>query len=115
MALRKQQDEEIHASQQMVAQRAALERAEAAHQKAAARLKELQASALDGSGARLLESLTDIVASLRFQARRRRLRAAAAARARSSPSPPLPLPAVVGERQRSARVQRAPPPSSPSC
>ncbi len=49
------------------AQRQQLERAEAAHQRAAARLREVQASTSDASGARLLELLQEEVQALRQQ------------------------------------------------
>ncbi len=48
-------------------QRQQLERAEAAHQRTAARLREVQASSSDASGGRLLELLQEEVAGLRAQ------------------------------------------------
>ncbi len=63
------QDEEIALSQQLQQQKALLERAGAAHQRCAQRLRELSSTAQDGSAARLIELQTEEVNNLRFQAR----------------------------------------------
>ena len=65
--LRRQQGEEVALSLQLQGQQAQLERAEAGHQKAVGRLRELQSNATDGSATRLLEALQEEVAGLRFQ------------------------------------------------
>lgn len=67
IALRKQQDEEVFLSSQLQSQRQQLEKTEAGYHKVAARLRELQASHQEGSAAKLLETLTEDVNSLRYQ------------------------------------------------
>ncbi|KAJ9520183.1 hypothetical protein QJQ45_030110 [Haematococcus lacustris] len=71
VALRKQQDEEVTLSQQLQAQKTTLEKADAAYNKVAARLKELSSSFQEGSGTKLLEALTEDVKNLRFQVNER--------------------------------------------
>lgn len=66
IALRKQQDEEIHLSQQITTQRGQLDRAQISFQKASARMKELETSSMDSNGARMLEALQEMVQTLRY-------------------------------------------------
>lgn len=70
-ALRKQTDEEVYLSQQLEIQKQQLDKAEVSHSKVASRLRELQASAVEGSSTKLLEALQEDVNNLKFQVNER--------------------------------------------
>uniref|UniRef100_A0A7R9YTN5 IFT81 calponin homology domain-containing protein n=1 Tax=Chlamydomonas euryale TaxID=1486919 RepID=A0A7R9YTN5_9CHLO len=63
--LRKEQDEEVSLSTQLLEQKKKLEKAEAMHAKAATRVRDLQTSYQEGSAGKLLETLTEEVNSMR--------------------------------------------------